>query len=581
MDLTADAAFAPGSTIPTRSHTSDPAGSSATVTSPLLGASTEDRRDSGSTIRPTLVDAEGSTRTAEIGDKVEAAEPGAIKLDQASLEQEVGQVVQQISSWGGSFWGGFKKQSASALDAVKKDLARTVSEAQDEIKMLQTQASSFEVHKPDINLSSITAAIESVKGDAKVDKGKGREIVTEDDKKEDSEGKGTTSQLPTAKQTQDFFKNLQSSLAAEATQINANMSSNLTSLQKTLSESIANNPSLAQINRANISTLSSTIQQNLEKAGTRVNFQQAEKLAEGYLKRGEHLLEEAGTFLKDAVKVVPPIGDETGSYTYSWDGIDVGLYDNGSDDGKPVVLFDGSTSELSRSQLRLNALLRRLRTDVELLMQDPSSADESEARQKAFAKFKSENVDKLGGYQGDHVQKAIWAEMGPEADAKDVESLKATKDAIVATKVSEEVFWTRYLFHKNNIQDEEKKRQQLLQATQPKEEEDFNWDDGEGDEEGPKSAKPVEPASTSIKSDPVTPKVPQLALPTPAATSGAEDPLPSPSLESADTSRRESEESYDIVSEQSGGNGRKKVSPTMMTATATKEEESDEDSDWE
>lgn len=34
----------------------------------------------------------------------------------------------------------------------------------------------------------------------------------------------------------------------------------------------------------------------------------------------------------------------------------------------------------------------------------------------------------------------------------------------VPGKVSEEEFWTRYLFHKHNIEDEEKKRQELLQG---------------------------------------------------------------------------------------------------------------------
>jgi hypothetical protein len=287
--------------------------------------------------------------------------------------------------------------------------------------MLQTQSASFEVRKPDINLGAIGAAIaDGVKAEPKVDKGKGKEVNTGDEKTES--GSSSTS-LPTAKQTQAFFKNLQSTLATEANQINANLGS----LQKTLSESIANNPSLAQINRANISTLSSTIQQNLEKAGTKINLRQAEKLA-------EDLLGEAGSFLKDAVKVVPP-EEGSGSYTYSWDGTDVGVYGSGEDgnNNKSTVLFDRASmagNDLSRSQLRLNALLRRLRTDVELLSQDPSAASETKARQDAFAAFKRDKIEGAGGYEGQDVQKLVWAEMGPEANDADVEALKKTKDAL-------------------------------------------------------------------------------------------------------------------------------------------------------
>ena len=281
----------------------------------------------------------------------------------------------------------------------------------------------------------------------KVDKGKGKEVVRGgeageeggDGEKGEGGATGKIPALPTAKQTQAFFKNLQASLTTEANQINHNLTTNLSSLQKTLSETIANNPSLNQINRANISTLSATIQSNLEKAGTRIDFKQAEKLAEDYLKRGEDMLgeaaQQAGSFLKDAVKVIPPeqAGGESGSYTYSWDGTDVGIYGSADDEGRSnTVLFDRSTAgnELSRSQYRLNALLRRLRSDVELLSQDPSAPGETKARREAFERFKKDKIEAKGGWQGAEVQKLVWAEMGPEANDSDVEALKKSKDAM-------------------------------------------------------------------------------------------------------------------------------------------------------
>jgi hypothetical protein len=97
MDLSADTAFASPST---RSSTPVPAGPSSNSTEPLE-ATPDNRRDSSSTIRP------AAEEVVKSGEAEKAEEPRA---DQASLEKEVGQVVQQLSSWGGSFWGGFKKQ---------------------------------------------------------------------------------------------------------------------------------------------------------------------------------------------------------------------------------------------------------------------------------------------------------------------------------------------------------------------------------------------------------------------------------------------------------------------------------------
>lgn len=59
-----------------------------------------------------------------------------------------------------------------------------------------------------------------------------------------------------------------------------------------------------------------------------------------------------------------------------------------------------------------------------------------------------------------------------------------------------------------------------------------------------------------------------------------EPAVPSPvTAESATTSRRQSEESYDIVSEQSGGNGAQK---TQKASVEKKQEDTDgDDSDWE
>jgi hypothetical protein len=67
-------------------------------------------------------------------------------------------------------------------------------------------------------------------------------------------------------------------------------------------------------------------------------------------------------------------------------------------------------------------------------------------------------------------------------------------------------------------------------------------------------------------------------VPTDEQSAKVEPPIASPATataESDSTSRRQSEESYDIISEQSGGNGAKKP------AESKRENTDGDDSDWE
>jgi hypothetical protein len=109
MDLSADAAFVNN----TRPGT--PAAVAEASTS--AGPSKQERRDSSSTIRPEGVVVEekegGEEKEKDAAVKNEsAATTATATATAAGLEQEVGQVVQQLSSWGGSFWGGFRKQAS-------------------------------------------------------------------------------------------------------------------------------------------------------------------------------------------------------------------------------------------------------------------------------------------------------------------------------------------------------------------------------------------------------------------------------------------------------------------------------------
>ena len=137
-------------------------------------------------------------------------------------------------------------------------------------------------------------------------------------------------------------------------------------------------------------------------------------------------------------------------------------------------------------------------------------------------------------------------------------------NSLVPEHLTDEQFWQRYLFHKHNIEAEERKRKLLLQgrlsgtsgadtsATQ-EQPEDFNWDD----EEDPTSPTVAKPAAAERK-----PKVE-----TDEKASPAQQPQPKAVATSTSTSPRDSEESYDLVSDQ----GKEKAAPPA----------DDDDSDWE
>ncbi len=143
----------------------------------------------------------------------------------------------------------------------------------------------------------------------------------------------------------------------------------------------------------------------------------------------------------------------------------------------------------------------------------------------------------------------------------------------------------------------------LFIATQPTtsaEEDDFSWDADEedGGAKSPKTAEPATktigvPAVPSASSSAITPTLPSQTTSSPAAPASSEaTPSQTQSQSgtgksaatSTNTSPRESEESYDIVSDQNGS-GLKKLTAAAKVEDSTKahaKESSDEsDDDWE
>lgn len=310
-------------------------------------------------------------------------------------------------------------QSEQALEAVRKDVSRTVAEVQDEYQKLSTQ--------------SVEIGVKDISSDAK---GKGKEDSGS------TTGAGGIQAITSNPSAQAFLSRLQKTISSATSSshlhlpdniANLHLSENISHFQKSVVDTIghaANNPNL------DVSQLRSSLTQTIQNNLNGINLKQAEKLAEEYLKKSEGLLQEAGEFLKDAVKVVPPEQGE--GISMAWDGSDMYSFSTSSSSNVAnEVLFDSasfrgqgrttSSAELHRAN-RKDALLRRLRSDNELFLVDPGAESESTSRRETFKAFVDEEIEGKGGVEGDVITKMIWEELGP--DAKDAEQLKGTRDAL-------------------------------------------------------------------------------------------------------------------------------------------------------
>ncbi|ORY22964.1 hypothetical protein BCR39DRAFT_550279 [Naematelia encephala] len=407
-------------------------------------------------------------------------------LDRGNLEQEVGQVMGTLNSW----WGGVKKQGATALSTIKADLDKTVSQAQADIEHLRTTKIEV-VRKQSGDDSSISPS----------DKGKSKAINLND------EAPAATSSLMDrlSASTALFQQSLQTTLAAATS-----------------------NPALS-----NPSQLRAQLAQNLQLSSARQNLQlsvlQAEKLAEEYMRRGDQWIKDAEKWVGDAVKLLPPEGEET--RFVGMDGSDFYSFSTSSNPVERGVIFDAEsrTPRASVAGSRKEALLRRLRGDQELLLVDPEGTDESAERHQQFREWIEQ---KWPAAEGDKVQ-----ELG---------HVGGIRMALVPEHLSDEQFWQRYLFHKHMIEAEEERRKLLFDTSRQTQADDFSWDDEA--EEVPQGMDSSTPKVSEESKMPVA-----LAVKPDASTS---------------TSPRDSEESYDLVSDQ----GVKNKAPPPGD---------DEDSDWE
>ena len=182
-----------------------------------------------------------------------------------------------------------------------------------------------------------------------------------------------------------------------------------TTLQSTLA-SAASNPAIT-----NSFQLRAQLAENLRLSSATQNLQlsmkQAEKLAEEYLRKGDRWVKDAEKWMGEAVKVVPPEGEQLPHVGLSWDGSDWYSFSTSSShilhtskDASNMLDPDSrlarpSTAGTGLAGSRKEALLRRLREDKELLLVDPSGEAETEERRREFSKWISNDwarVEKSG-----------------------------------------------------------------------------------------------------------------------------------------------------------------------------------------
>jgi len=366
-----------------------------------------------------------------------------------------------------------------------------------------------------------------------------------------------------------FLSRLQSSLSPDLTP---------TALSSTLQRHLPDNLQQGlHLDNAttNFAQLRATLVENIQRFQQGTTVQQAERLAEQYMSRGEALFKEAGEFLKDAVKVVPPeeADDNAGVL---WDGSDVWPLQTSlstpSRKGK-----DKESNTVRAAGKRAEALLRKLLSNPEDIRKDPES-DEDGAVRDMWTQF-LKDVDTNGGTSGEVWNKRISDALDGHDKDEDIKALTSLRDELVPAEMTAETFWTRYFFRVHQIEREEEKRKALVAAT-GNDEEEFNWEDEE--DEGLLSASQNEittPINMHSSATPISAasgskaerQIEQLPVPISTPSSTSQTPVC--------LSPRESEDSYDVVSSgnvsSTGGRGSESKGKGQL-----KHEDGD-DSDWE
>ncbi|KIK97134.1 hypothetical protein PAXRUDRAFT_825264 [Paxillus rubicundulus Ve08.2h10] len=493
--------------------------------------------------------------------------PATERQPEQSLDEEVTQVIGQL----GRFWGGFRKQSEAALATARRDFGQVVTQAQRELGKLANADASLAAGSSTTEGETSPASDHEDESDA----GKSAETPTTETERSESAEHGASTDTSTpalaTSTTQSLFSRLQSSLPPNV----------VSAVQAQLPDSLKNPQNI------DLSHLRTTLSSEFQRVQGVTRAQ-----AEEYVHKSEAMLreamKEAGEVLREAVKVIPPEADSAGTSGFVWDGSNVwmlpglaadadgGRSSGSSSKGKGKESDSGPSSrrqlEDSRRAVatRAESLLKQLRSNAEIIKLDPA-IDTSNEAYLAWAEASEASGEGFGTQ--------VWSERVAEAlsDPLDGTALQSTLDTLVPSHMPEEVFWVRYFFRVHQIEAEETRRKALLQGT-TENEDDFSWEDDEDESATTSGAKDA--AARSLASS-------QRTLAPPRRTSVADvQSLPSSHAQSPAVSRRESEDSYDVVSGNvsNAGDAQGLVEQTQAQAQEVengKDSEDSEDSDWE
>ncbi|KAF8530533.1 hypothetical protein BU17DRAFT_35641 [Hysterangium stoloniferum] len=469
------------------------------------------------------------------------------------LNDEVTQVFGQL----GRFWGGVRKQSQSAFESARKDFGDVVSQAQKELGKLATVP----------NNESSGSVLSEAPDENPVENSK----ASMDNVSETTISSSTSTQVSSS---ESFLSRLQGSLPPNLTPTALS-----STLQRHLPDNLQQGLHLDNAT-ANFAQLRATLTENIQRVQQGTTVQQAERLAEQYMSRGEAFLKEAGEFLKDAVKVVPPEeADNTPGVL--WDGTDVWPLQTSLTSGPSRKGKDKESNVIfsipRAAGKRADALLRKLRSNPEDVRKDPDS-DEDGALRDMWTYF-LHDVETNGGTSGEVWNKRISDALDGHDTDEDIKALTSLRDELVPAEMTTETFWTRYFFRVHQIEREEEKRKALVAATGD-DEDDFTWEDEE--DEGLLSTSRDENATPITTRPSATPtsaafeskaerQIEQLPVPISTPSSTSQTPVC--------VSPRESEDSYDVVSSgnvsSTGGRG------SESKGKGQSKNEDGDDSDWE
>lgn len=318
-------------------------------------------------------------------------------------------------------------KSQSAFQAARKDLGDVVSQAQKEISRLTSD-------EPDAQPTASTVPSEVTPPPKKQDQ---PDIDSDEVEEKDivesfneSEAEATLAEPPTASTSDSnsdtFVSHARTASQSLFSRFQATLPPNLVStVQQQLPESLKHAP-----NSIDFGNLRNTLTSEFQRVQGITRAQ-----AEEYVHRSEGLLREAGEFLKDAVKVVPPEEGSSGTFAPAgtlWDGTDiwmlpdVGTTPTGKGKERASSSSRGPSADGLRAvATRAESLLKQLRHDPEVIRVDP----EVDLRAKELYDVWIRDVlnSKEGGISGEEWNTAFQKALD---DPVDGQGLKSTRDTL-------------------------------------------------------------------------------------------------------------------------------------------------------